>query len=141
MCFGCPKELSHQDGSFEYHEHMFWLRNKKNNFLLCSLIWGPGILQVLRYALLKVGYFRNFELLPLYMRLFSSSSDLILHLKILQENVILLIFYQHTASFKSSGFFLILDFHPCTCVCSLQISFFISRFSKQEDKGRETGER
>ena len=26
MCFGCLKELSHRDGSFEY-PHMFWLRN------------------------------------------------------------------------------------------------------------------
>ena len=32
ICFGCSKELSHQDGSFEYPQHMFWLRNKKNNF-------------------------------------------------------------------------------------------------------------
>ena len=23
MCFGCSKELSHQDGSFEYPQHMF----------------------------------------------------------------------------------------------------------------------
>ena len=28
MCFGCSKskELSHLDGSFEYSQHMFWLR-------------------------------------------------------------------------------------------------------------------
>ena len=25
MCFGCSKELSHRDGSFEYLQHMFWL--------------------------------------------------------------------------------------------------------------------
>ena len=42
MCFGCSKELSHQDGSFEYPQHMFWLRNKKNNFQLHTLIWRPG---------------------------------------------------------------------------------------------------
>ena len=42
MCFGCSKELSHRDGSFEYPQHMFWLRNKKNNFLLHTLVWtGP----------------------------------------------------------------------------------------------------
>ena len=41
MCFGCSKEPSHRDGSFEYPQHMFWLRNKKNNFQLRSLIWGP----------------------------------------------------------------------------------------------------
>ena len=25
MCFGCSKEPSHGDGSFEYPQHMFWL--------------------------------------------------------------------------------------------------------------------
>ena len=30
--FGCSKEPSHRDGSFEYPQHMFWLRNKKINF-------------------------------------------------------------------------------------------------------------
>ena len=33
ICFGCSKEPSHRDGSFEYPQHMFWLRNKKNNSL------------------------------------------------------------------------------------------------------------
>ena len=28
ICFGCSKEPSHRDGSFEYPQHMFWLRNK-----------------------------------------------------------------------------------------------------------------
>ena len=42
MCFGCSKELSHRDVSFEYPQHMFWLRNKKNNFRLRTLIWGPA---------------------------------------------------------------------------------------------------
>ena len=42
MCFGCSKEPSHRDGSFEYPQHMFWLRNKKNNFQLRTLIWGPA---------------------------------------------------------------------------------------------------
>ena len=41
MCFGCSKEPSHRDGSFELPQHMFWLRNKKNNFQLHTLIWGP----------------------------------------------------------------------------------------------------
>ena len=43
MCFGCSKELSHRDGSFEYPQHMFWLRNKKNNFQSHTLIWGPDM--------------------------------------------------------------------------------------------------
>ena len=38
MCFWCSKELSHRDGSYEYPQHMFWLRYKKNNFLLRTLI-------------------------------------------------------------------------------------------------------
>ena len=42
MCFGCSKELSHWDCSSEYPLHMFWLRNKKNNFPVRTLIWGPG---------------------------------------------------------------------------------------------------
>ena len=29
MCFRCSKEPPHWDGSFEYPQHMFWLRNKK----------------------------------------------------------------------------------------------------------------
>ena len=41
MCFWCSKEPSHRDGSFEYPQNMFWLRNKKNNFQLCTLIWRP----------------------------------------------------------------------------------------------------
>ena len=42
MCFGCSKDPSHRDGSFEYPQHMFWLKNKKNIFFhLHTLIWGP----------------------------------------------------------------------------------------------------
>ena len=33
ICFGCSKEPSHRDGSFEYPQHMVWLRNEKNNVL------------------------------------------------------------------------------------------------------------
>ena len=36
--------LNMWDGSFEYPQHMFWLRNKKIIFLLSTLIWEPGIL-------------------------------------------------------------------------------------------------
>ena len=31
ICFGCSKD-THWDSSFEYLQHMFSLRNKKNNF-------------------------------------------------------------------------------------------------------------
>ena len=34
ICFGCSKEPSHWDGSFEYQQNMFWLRNKKKIFLI-----------------------------------------------------------------------------------------------------------
>ena len=29
LCVECSKEPSHRDGSFEYPQYMFWLRNKK----------------------------------------------------------------------------------------------------------------
>ena len=38
MCFGCSKEPSHWDGSFEYPQHLFWFRNKKINFQSRNLI-------------------------------------------------------------------------------------------------------
>ena len=36
MCFGCSLRRF-----FWVPTHMFWVRNKKNNFLLRTLIWGP----------------------------------------------------------------------------------------------------
>ena len=41
MCLGCSKKPSHRDDSFEYPQHMFCLRNKKNNFQSHTLNWGP----------------------------------------------------------------------------------------------------
>ena len=38
MCFGCSKEPSQWDGSFEYPIHMLWLKNNKINFLLFILL-------------------------------------------------------------------------------------------------------
>ena len=32
MCFGCSKQLSHWDISFEYPQDIFWLRKKKISF-------------------------------------------------------------------------------------------------------------
>ena len=40
MGFECSKEPSHRDDSFEYPQHMFWLRNKKKKFSYALLIWG-----------------------------------------------------------------------------------------------------
>ena len=42
LCFGCSKEPSHWDGSFEHSQHMFWMRNKKPIFLLHTLNLSPG---------------------------------------------------------------------------------------------------
>ena len=41
--FWVLKKMSHREGSFGYPKHMFWLRNKKNNFQLPTLMWGPAI--------------------------------------------------------------------------------------------------
>ena len=41
ICFWCSKEPSHWDCYFEYPQHMFWMRNKENNFPICTLIWRP----------------------------------------------------------------------------------------------------
>ena len=41
MCFGCSKEPSHRDGSFEYPQYKFWMRNKENSFPIPTLIWSP----------------------------------------------------------------------------------------------------
>ena len=37
ICFGCSKEPSHRDGSFEYPQHMFWLRIKEIIVLVRTL--------------------------------------------------------------------------------------------------------
>ena len=38
VCYWCSKETSHWDGSFEYPQHMVWLRNKKNNYQIHSCL-------------------------------------------------------------------------------------------------------
>ena len=40
MCLWCLKEPSHQDGSFEYPQHMFWVKNKKIIFNYAHLSIG-----------------------------------------------------------------------------------------------------
>ena len=56
MCFGCSKERSYRDGSFEYPQHMFWLRNKKNNFVTHSYLgaWLAGGLKDVYQGLASV---------------------------------------------------------------------------------------
>ena len=41
MCFGRSKEPSHRDGSFEYPQHIVWMRNKVNSFPIRTLKWSP----------------------------------------------------------------------------------------------------
>ena len=50
MCFGCTKEPSHRDGSFEYPQHMFWFRNKKTGF---QLLLSRGLYGKISNTLLK----------------------------------------------------------------------------------------
>ena len=57
VCFGNSKEPSDRDGSFEYPQHMFWWRNKKNNFLLRNLICGPGLIMFFLWSTLFVACF------------------------------------------------------------------------------------
>ena len=59
MCLGCSKEPSHRDGSFEYPQHMFWLRNKKNNFLLRTLIWGLAGMTVFIFQCRSVKFIKE----------------------------------------------------------------------------------
>ena len=40
ICFWCLKEPYHLDGSFEYPQHMFWLRNKKKIYF-CTHSYTP----------------------------------------------------------------------------------------------------
>ena len=54
MCFGCSKEPSDRDCSFENPQHIFRLRNKKNNYQLRTLILGPDWLLTLREMRLKL---------------------------------------------------------------------------------------
>ena len=42
LCFGCSKEPSHRDGSFEYPQQIFWMRNKENRFQIRTLILRPA---------------------------------------------------------------------------------------------------
>ena len=44
MCFGCSKEPSHQDGLFEYPQHIFSLRNKKIIFSYTLISGCPNLM-------------------------------------------------------------------------------------------------
>ena len=50
MCFGCLREPSHCESSFEYPQHMFWLRIKKIIFSYILLTLGLVLFgQPMRY--------------------------------------------------------------------------------------------
>ena len=54
ICFGCSKEPSHGDGSFEYPQHMFWWRNRKLKFnyaLFSSSLYDDSFPVILRKEL------------------------------------------------------------------------------------------
>ena len=55
MCFGCSKEQSHWDGSFEYPQHMFWLRNKNIIFSYTPLSGGLIVCQ--QFALNNIFFY------------------------------------------------------------------------------------
>ena len=42
VCFGCSKEPSRRDGSFEYPQHTFSLRNRKIQIYFPSLIYSQA---------------------------------------------------------------------------------------------------
>ena len=63
LCFGCSKEPSHWDGSFEYPPHMLWLRNKKNNFQMHTLIWRLDERHMSHY--MRFWYISHAKKLPL----------------------------------------------------------------------------
>ena len=44
--FRCSKEPSNRDGSFEYPQHMFWMRNIEKRFLIHTLIWRPALIRI-----------------------------------------------------------------------------------------------
>ena len=53
ICFGCSKEPSHLDGSFEYPQHILSLRNKKIHFYqkACySAILSEIVLLIVHFA-------------------------------------------------------------------------------------------
>ena len=54
MCFGFSKEPSHLDGSFEYPQHMFLLRNKRIIFSYTLLSGGLIVCQ--QFALNNIFY-------------------------------------------------------------------------------------
>ena len=51
LCFGCSKEPSHREGSFEYPQHMFWFRNKKIFSVTHSYLGPVRVLNLLQMGI------------------------------------------------------------------------------------------
>ena len=69
MCLGAQKNRLIEAVLFEYPQHMFWLRNKKNNFLLRTLIWGHDLAQLGKFDMWLYAYAiieKNLMSLPIY---------------------------------------------------------------------------
>ena len=47
MCLWCSKESSYSDGSFEYPQRMFWMRNEKKIDFQSALLTGGLIFPVI----------------------------------------------------------------------------------------------
>ena len=75
ICFGCSKEPSHRDGSFEYPQHMFWLRNKKIIFLVRTLSYASSL--TINQDLRKSGEFVIFTDLKMWTKLNGLISSLL----------------------------------------------------------------
>ena len=80
MCFGCSLGPSHRDGSFEYQQQLFWLRNLWKIILIkCTTI--QGLIEKCLVGLNSSHYLRyihshiiNCELFSFHM-CFRSSAD------------------------------------------------------------------
>ena len=68
MSFGCSKKPSHLDSSFEYPQHMLWLRNKKiifNYALLSGVL--TAVFDDVFTIVSKDGIFFSFKITLLFL--------------------------------------------------------------------------
>ena len=70
MCFGCSKE-PYRDGSFEYPQHMFWMRTKENSFPIRTLICSPEM----KDAAFTIGVAVMFPIMDMANKIIRNSDD------------------------------------------------------------------
>ena len=130
MCFGYSKELSHWDGSFEYPQHMFWLRIKKNNFQLRTLICGP--VTTMSSSYLHLSLVLNLSLYVYHLTTMCSSY-LHYHTQWIYHTFLIL----HNAFILSSHSFYqdahIISLHHSNCFRNT-VKLVLSGHSKKKDK-------